>query len=167
MGFVVGLLCAGAASAQNGGNRVLMDEWVKKKSAVQSKVVEELRSQGKLPKDGEVMFEARVKPDPADPSRLRMKIDKLFVSPSPVDPARPQSEWKAPLELDSVAPIDVTELFDSGVLVRPYDGGLGSSFRMRAGEPVELVEDAYGIMHKASPPVEQGNIPMPGGKKHR
>jgi hypothetical protein len=50
--------------AAAGGNKALMDEWAARRRQVRDKVLDRLREQGKVPRDGTVEFEARFRPDP-------------------------------------------------------------------------------------------------------
>ncbi len=64
-----------------GGNKALMDEWAASRRQVRDKVLERLKEQGKVPRDGTIEFEARFKPDPKDPSRLFVAVDAVRVTP--------------------------------------------------------------------------------------
>jgi len=85
------ILTAGEVRAQQvpvpkakGGNKALMEDWVRKKRALRDQVLEDLRSKGLLPRDGVVSFEALVKPDPHNPGKVRvMRIQSLSISERP------------------------------------------------------------------------------------
>lgn len=75
-----------------GGNKALMDEWAARRRQIRDTVLERLKEQGKVPRDGAIEFEARFKPDPKDPARLFVAVDAVRVTPfSPTSPpGRPQ-----------------------------------------------------------------------------
>jgi len=85
------ILTAGEVRAQQvplpkakGGNKALMEDWVRKKRALRDQVVEDLRAKGLLPRDGVVSFEALVKPDPRNPGKVQvMRIQSLSISERP------------------------------------------------------------------------------------
>lgn len=80
-------LSAGEARAQTlpagnakGGNKALMEDWVRKKQALRDQVVGDLRKKGLLPRDGSVSFQALVKPDPNNPGRIQViRIQSLSI----------------------------------------------------------------------------------------
>ncbi|MFP5223690.1 MAG: hypothetical protein ACLGSA_15470 [Acidobacteriota bacterium] len=91
------LFAAGAATAQTsgtskvpmppakaqGGNKALMEDWVRKKQALRNQVYEDLRRKGLLPRDGVVSFDALVKPDPQNPGKVTVKIESLTITERP------------------------------------------------------------------------------------
>ena len=84
-------LTVGASGAQQvpapkatGGNKALMEDWVRKKRALRDQVVEDLKRKGMLPKDGTVSFEALVRPDPKNPGKVQVvKIQSLTIQEKP------------------------------------------------------------------------------------
>lgn len=87
---------AGAATAQTsgskgavpvpkvqGGNKALMEDWVRKKQALRDQVYEDLRRKGLIPRDGFVTFDARVKPDPKNPGKVTVKIESMTITERP------------------------------------------------------------------------------------
>lgn len=88
---------AGAATAQTsgttrvpmppakaqGGNKALMEDWVRKKQALRDQVYEDLRRKGLIPKDGFVTFDALVKPDPKNPGKVTVKIESMTITERP------------------------------------------------------------------------------------
>lgn len=62
-----------------GGNRALMEEWNQKKSLVKQQIYDKLKREGKLPKNGRIEFEARIKPDPRNKDKVDIEVDKLRV----------------------------------------------------------------------------------------
>jgi hypothetical protein len=95
---------AGAATAQTsgtakvplppakvqGGNKALMEDWVRKKQALRDQVYEDLRRKGLIPRDGSVTFDARVKPDPRNPGKVTVKIESMTII------ERPKGQGQAP-----------------------------------------------------------------------
>lgn len=72
------------APKAKGGNKALMDDWVRKKRALRDQVVDDLRAKGLLPMDGTVSFEALVKPDPRNPGKVQvMHIKSLSIREKP------------------------------------------------------------------------------------
>ncbi len=66
--------------AAKGGNKALMDDWVRKKQALRDQVVQDLRAKGLLPRDGSVTFKALVKPDPHNPGKVQViRIQSLSI----------------------------------------------------------------------------------------
>lgn len=70
------------AKAQ-GGNKALMEDWVRKKQALRDQVYEDLRRKGLIPKDGTVTFDARVKPDPKNPGKVTVQIESMTITERP------------------------------------------------------------------------------------
>lgn len=66
-----------------GGNKALMEDWVRKKQALRDQVYEDLRRKGLIPKDGTVTFDARVKPDPKNPGKVTVKIESMTITERP------------------------------------------------------------------------------------
>jgi len=97
LALVAVLTQAGAATAQTsgtarvplppakaqGGNKALMEDWVRKKQALRDQVYEDLRRKGLIPKDGTVTFDARVKPDPKNPGKVTVKIESMTITERP------------------------------------------------------------------------------------
>jgi hypothetical protein len=84
------LLAAGSATAQSvplpkaqGGNKALMEDWVRKKRALRDQVYQDLSRKGLLPRDGTVSFEALVKPDPKNPDKVTVKLGSLAILERP------------------------------------------------------------------------------------
>lgn len=80
------VLAAGGAYAQSvplpkaqGGNKALMEDWVRKKRALRDQVYQDLSRKGLLPRDGTVSFEALVKPDPKHPGKVTVKLGSLTI----------------------------------------------------------------------------------------
>jgi hypothetical protein len=75
-----------------GGNKVLMDEWAARRRQIRDTVLERLKQQGKVPRDGAIEFEARFKPDPKDPAKLFVAVDAVRITPyAPgTPPGRPE-----------------------------------------------------------------------------
>lgn len=99
---------AGAATAQTsgptgvvpgpkaqGGNKALMEDWVRKKQALRDQVYEDLRRKGLLPRDGAVTFEALVKPDPKNPGKVTVKIESMTITERPKAQSQPQNKGGA------------------------------------------------------------------------
>lgn len=66
-----------------GGNKALMEDWVRKKQALRDQVYEDLRRKGLIPKDGVVSFDALVKPDPKNPGKVTVKIKSMTITERP------------------------------------------------------------------------------------
>uniref|UniRef100_A0A7C4ABB4 Uncharacterized protein n=1 Tax=Fundidesulfovibrio putealis TaxID=270496 RepID=A0A7C4ABB4_9BACT len=65
--------------APQGGNKVLMEDWARKKQLLRDQVYEDLRRKGLLPQDGVVSFDALVKPDPRNPGKVQVRIESLTI----------------------------------------------------------------------------------------
>lgn len=117
-------LSAGAAHAQQvpapkaaGGNKALMEDWVRKKRALRDQVVEDLRRKGMLPKDGTVSFEALVKPDPKNPGKVQViKIQSLTIQ----EKTRPRNQAGADPIFGPRSPNGATETIEAAI---PIGGG--------------------------------------------
>jgi hypothetical protein len=68
---------------QPGGNKALMQDWVRKKQQARDQVYRELKRQNLLPKDGSVSFEATVKPDPKARDKYQVRIESMSISETP------------------------------------------------------------------------------------
>ncbi len=116
--------------AAAGGNKVLMDEWAGRRREVRDKVLSRLREQGRVPRDGTVEFEARVRPDPKDPAKLFVAVDAVRVTPfSPGKaPGKPEhvdgTAGTAAIDL-ALAPIELP----SGVELRNLDVPVAVAFK--------------------------------------
>lgn len=99
---------AGAATAQTsgskgvvpvpkaqGGNKALMEDWVRKKQALRDQVYEDLRRKGLIPKDGFVSFDALVKPDPKNPGKVTVKIESMTITERPKASGQTQAQGGA------------------------------------------------------------------------
>ncbi len=56
-----------------------MEEWNARKSMVIKRIYEELKKEGKLPRNGKVIFDARIKPDPKNKDKAHISVDKLQI----------------------------------------------------------------------------------------
>lgn len=72
------LLAAAAAAA---GQKELMEAWSAQKRAVTNKVYEQMRQEGKLPRDGTVEFKAHTRPDPQKPGQVVIEVDEVQILP--------------------------------------------------------------------------------------
>lgn len=109
---------------QTGGNRALMEDWVRRKQHTRDQVYQELRRQGVVPKNGTVTFEATVLPDPKKPGKTRVRIDALAIREHPdtqaspgknsVDPIfGPRSPGGAAESVNGVLPVGPQKTHDS------------------------------------------------------
>ena len=73
----------GGKQAQFGGNKVLMEDWVRQKQQLRDQVYQDLRRQGAVPKNGTVTFEATVVPDPKHPGKVLVRVESLTISEHP------------------------------------------------------------------------------------
>jgi len=82
------------AKKTTGGNKALMEDWVRKKQALRDQVYEDLRRKGLIPENGVVSFEAWVKPDPNNPGKVQVRLESqsIVVRPRNQAPKSPQSE---------------------------------------------------------------------------
>lgn len=116
---LTGLLTAGllppchAQQPVQGGNAVLMEDWVRKKTELRDRILDKLRNEGRLPKDGSFEFSARIKPDTTRKDQFRIQLDrferhgendsaKLPEVTKPGDTATPSAS--VPFELHSDVP---------------------------------------------------------------
>lgn len=149
------VIAAGAAVA---GNKDLMDNWAKNKQQIKQKVFDQLQKEGKIPKNGEIYFEARTKPDPANKNNVLVEVDTIRVeesgekttwkqsqaetaapgylrkgaieTPTP-KPGKPQAAQSLPTP---IKPVDVTGYVRSGTLDIPVGEVLKDSLRIRDGK---------------------------------
>jgi hypothetical protein len=63
-----------------GGNKALMEDWVRKKQELRERVCEELRRKNLLPRDSVVTFEAKVSSDPRAPDKFKVRIESLTIT---------------------------------------------------------------------------------------
>lgn len=70
---------AAGQSDTPGGNRALMEVWNDRKTAVKEEIYDKLKREGKLPKDGRIEFEARIKADPNNKNKVDIQVDKLRI----------------------------------------------------------------------------------------
>ena len=77
----IGMPLANAAGQSDapGGNRALMEVWNDRKTAVKEEIYDKLKREGKLPKDGRIEFEARIKADPNNKNKVDIQVDKLRI----------------------------------------------------------------------------------------
>lgn len=82
------LLSVTAASVQ-AGQKELMQAWEARKRSVTDQVYEQLRREGRLPRDGTVEFKAFTRPDPDTPGQVRVEVDEVRITSSPegLDPS--------------------------------------------------------------------------------
>lgn len=78
-----------------GGNKALMEDWVRKKQALRDQVYEDLRRKGLIPKDGFVTFDALVKPDPKNPGKVTVKIESMTITERPKGQGQAQGQGGA------------------------------------------------------------------------
>lgn len=78
-----------------GGNKALMEDWVRKKQALRDQVYEDLRRKGLIPRDGSVTFDARVKPDPKNPGKVTVKIESMTITERPKASGQVQNQGGA------------------------------------------------------------------------
>ncbi len=127
LGLLALLLILAPARA---GNKELMDEWSRKKQQVKDKVYEQLKREGRIPKDGTVYFEARTKADPADTGKVLIEVDSVRVEPSA--PASASAPKKPPAKAvpggaSASAPAQTSLPFASGNPGEPAPGLKGGS----------------------------------------
>jgi len=70
------------AASAGAGNRELMEDLARSKRKVRDQVLEKLRREGNLPRDGVVRFKAKVKPSLGNGEGPAVKIESLEISPS-------------------------------------------------------------------------------------
>ncbi len=73
----------GGKTVQFGGNKVLMEDWVRQKQQLRDQVNQDLRRQGAVPKNGTVTFEATVVPDPKHPGKVLVRVESLTIREHP------------------------------------------------------------------------------------
>jgi hypothetical protein len=71
--------CPVAAQTQAGGNKALMEDWVRKKQQARDHVYRELKRQKLLPKNASVSYEATVKQDPKHPDKVQVRVESLSI----------------------------------------------------------------------------------------
>lgn len=149
-GLVWLLACAPVSIA---GNAELMREHVQRKRAARDMVLEELRSQGRLPANGIIEFEARSAPDPTNPEQMRIQIDAIRIVPgmmaSPEAPSRtpdasmPSAPGSA--RSDTFHPVGVSKKVEYQTLDIPVQKdavlSFSHSFRMESG----VLQDALAV----------------------
>lgn len=125
---ILALLVSGGWTPARSGQKELMQAWEAKQQDVKNKVYDRLREEGKLPKDGTVIFKARTKRDPGDQEKLLITVDEVQVVPTPED-------------FSPVAPADQTATTVKGGAASstpPIKGGAAStSFDTEEGKVVQ------------------------------
>lgn len=71
--------CSAQQGNTTGGNKALMEEWQSRQNAVKQEIYNKLKKEGKLPRNGRVEFEARVKADPKNKSKIQLEIENIRV----------------------------------------------------------------------------------------
>jgi hypothetical protein len=71
--------CSAQQGNTTGGNRALMEEWQSKQNAVKQEIYDKLKKEGKLPRNGRIEFEARVKTDPKSKDKVQLEIENVRV----------------------------------------------------------------------------------------
>lgn len=74
-----GMECTAQQGNMPGGNRALMEEWQSRQNAVKQDIYDRLKKEGKLPRNGRVEFEARVKADPKNKNKVQLEIENIRV----------------------------------------------------------------------------------------
>jgi len=147
---------AGDGEKVPGGNAELMEKWAAQRRLIRDEVLETLRSQGRLPRDGTVSFTALAAPDPERLGHLRIRVESLEILPSPGgagsgttgttgtggtggagDPARDMERAFSPLDISRYVILEGLDI--------PVGGNVQETVTMKEGRPVF-----------ADPPAEQG-----------
>jgi hypothetical protein len=71
--------CSAQQASTPGGNRVLMEEWQSRQTAIKQEIYDKLKKEGKLPRNGRIEFEARVKADPKSKNKVQLQIENLRI----------------------------------------------------------------------------------------
>jgi hypothetical protein len=71
--------CSAQQANTTGGNRALMEEWQSRQNAVKQEIYNKLKKEGKLPRNGRIEFEARVKTDPKNKNKVQLEIENVRV----------------------------------------------------------------------------------------
>lgn len=149
-------LGAGDGEKAPGGNAALMEQWAAQRRLIRDEVLESLRQQGRLPRDGTVSFTALAAPDPERLGHLRIRVESLEIVPSPGeagsgtagtagpagtggadDPARDMERAFSPLDISRYVTLEGLDI--------PVGGNVQETVTMKEGRPVF-----------ADPPAEQG-----------
>jgi hypothetical protein len=145
--------CSAQQGNTSSGNRALMEEWQSRQNAVKQELYNKLKKEGRLPRNGRVEFEARVKTDPKNKKKVQLEIDNIRIidesqgkSGSVEVPARGKGSGK---EADAVG----STLRMPGVELR--------NIELKGGEFLRDHIEIRDIEIPGGPAIAKGNVSKP------